>query len=243
VPAISKMMIRINFPISFLNLSISKIQKKMEIKAIIFDFNGTLFWDTPLHDKAWDIFLERHKISLTKEQKAQKIHGKTNPDILQGMFETRLTAGEIEGMILEKELIYQQICEGIDMEFAPGAIDFIEICRKKGIHYTIATSSGWENVEFYIRKMKLGLWFDLEKLVYNDYSFRGKPSPDIFIKAFDILKVKPENKLIFEDSQAGIQAAQSSGAKVVIVDSDGGNYEEWNYPVIKDFGEAERFLV
>jgi len=32
----------------------------MKIKGVIFDFNGTLFWDTDLHNKAWDAFLERH---------------------------------------------------------------------------------------------------------------------------------------------------------------------------------------
>ncbi len=43
----------------------------MQIKGVIFDFNGTLFWDTPLHNNAWDIFLEQHELYLSDSQKNQ----------------------------------------------------------------------------------------------------------------------------------------------------------------------------
>lgn len=47
----------------------------MTFKGAIFDFNGTLFWDTPFHDKAFDIFLEKRGLHLTDEEKRVKIHG------------------------------------------------------------------------------------------------------------------------------------------------------------------------
>lgn len=46
----------------------------MKIKGVIFDFNGTLFWDTTLHNKAWDIFLERHSFELSDNEKNEKKH-------------------------------------------------------------------------------------------------------------------------------------------------------------------------
>jgi len=211
----------------------------MKLKGVIFDFNGTLFWDTPLHDIAWDNFLENHQIRLTKKQKAQKIHGKTNADILKGLFDRDLSAETIHEMTMEKEKIYQQICLQQKMDLAPGAVDFINKLKMNKIKYTIATSSGWENVEFYIKNLKLEEWFDLNILVYNDGSFRGKPEPDIFIKAFDILNIKAEEALIFEDSVAGIQSAENSGAgKIIIVNSNNEKYERWPYQVISDFGEV-----
>jgi len=211
----------------------------MQTKGIIFDFNGTLFWDTPYHDIAWDRFLENHQISLTKAQKAKKIHGKINPDILKGLFDKDLDIAEINSMTMEKEQIYHQICLENKMEYAPGAIEFIKYLKNNNIKYTIATSSGWENVDFYIRNMDLGKWFNLDNLVYNDGSFKGKPNPDIFIKAFDILNIKPEHALIFEDSVAGIQSAENSGAgKIIIVNSNDEKYDRWPYQVITDFGEV-----
>jgi len=211
----------------------------MQTKGIIFDFNGTLFWDTPYHDIAWDRFLENHQISLTKEQKAKKIHGKTNADILKGLFEKDLDNAAILGMTMEKEQIYHKICLENKMEYAPGVIEFIKYIKNNNIKYTIATSSGWENVDFYIKHMDLGKWFNLDNLVYNDGSFKGKPNPDIFIKAFDILNIKPEHALIFEDSVAGIQSAENSGAgKIIIVNSNDEKYDRWPYQVITDFGEV-----
>ncbi|MDQ7826205.1 MAG: hypothetical protein RDV48_25605 [Candidatus Eremiobacteraeota bacterium] len=50
----------------------------MKNKAAIFDFNGTLLWDTAYHNKSHDIFLEKHNIHLTDEEKREKIHGKPN---------------------------------------------------------------------------------------------------------------------------------------------------------------------
>jgi HAD superfamily hydrolase (TIGR01509 family) len=88
--------------------------------------------------------------------------------------------------------------------------------------------------------MELEKWFDPDKLVYSDGSFRGKPHPDIFIKAIDKLRVKAEDIIIFEDSPAGIQAAQSSGAgEIIIVNSDNGNYASWPYQVITNFLEVK----
>jgi len=210
----------------------------IEKKGIIFDFNGTLFWDTPYHDRAWDLFLDNHQIVLTDEQKAKKIHGKTNADILKGIFEKELSESEIETMTMEKEKIYHGICLENKMEYAPGVVEYINYLKINQIPYIIATSSGWENIEFYIQNMELAKWFDIDKIVYNDGSFRGKPHPDIFLKAIDILQIKAENITIFEDSIAGIQSAENSGAgKIVIVNSNNQNYDKWPYRVIGDFRE------
>ncbi|MFA6582241.1 MAG: HAD family phosphatase, partial [Paludibacter sp.] len=67
----------------------------MIFKGAIFDFNGTILWDTAFHDKAFDIFLERHNVQLTKKEKRIKIHGKPNPDIMRGIFGKQLTDSEV----------------------------------------------------------------------------------------------------------------------------------------------------
>ncbi len=214
----------------------------MKTQGIIFDFNGTLFWDTPLHDRAWDLFLENHQISLTMEQKASKIHGKTNADILRGIFEKELNDSEIETMTMEKEKIYHGICLQNKMDYAPGALEYIKYLKSNKIPYTIATSSGWENIDFYIQHMELSKWFDLDKIVYNNGSFRGKPHPDIFLKAIDNLRIKAENILIFEDSIAGIQSAENAGAgQIIIVNSNHQKYDKWPYQVITNFNQVDIF--
>jgi beta-phosphoglucomutase len=214
----------------------------MTYKAAIFDFNGTLFWDTAFHDQAFDIFLERYGIRLTDEEKRVKIHGKGNPDIMRSILGAGLTDAEVDKMAQEKELIYRQLCVN-DMPFAPGAEDLFNFLKTEGIPMTIATSSGIENVDFYFEHMHLGRWFDMEKLAYNDGTFRGKPHPYVFQVAARKLNLKPQETVVFEDSVAGIHSAEAAEAgKIYIVNSYGENYSRFSHEIITDFSKVDRQL-
>jgi len=212
------------------------------IKGAIFDFNGTLFWDTAFHDLAFDIFLEKHNIQLTGKEKRIKIHGQTNPDIMRSIFGVQLTEKEINDYSQDKELIYRQLCIN-DLKFAPGAEDLFDFLKANNIPFTIASSSGIENISFYFANMGLDRWFSLDKVVYNNGTFRGKPYPDGFLAAAKKLHVRPEESVIFEDSIAGIEAAENAGAgKIYIVNSYGENYSRFSYDIITDFSSVDRKL-
>lgn len=214
----------------------------MTYKAAIFDFNGTLFWDTAFHDQAFDIFLEKYGVRLTDEEKRVKIHGKGNPDIMRSILGAGLTDAEVDKMAQEKELIYRQLCVN-DMPFAPGAEDLFNFLKTEGIPMTIATSSGIENVDFYFEHMQLGRWFDMEKLAYNDGTFRGKPHPDVFQVAARKLNLEPQETVVFEDSVAGILSAEAAEAgKIYIVNSYGENYSRFSHDIITDFCQVDREL-
>lgn len=214
----------------------------MTYKAAIFDFNGTLFWDTAFHDKAFDIFLEKYGVRLTDEEKRVKIHGKGNPDIMRSILGAGLTDAKVDKMAQEKELIYRQLCVN-DMPFASGAEDLFNFLKTEGIPMTIATSSGIENVDFYFEHMHLGRWFDMEKLAYNDGTFRGKPHPDVFQVVARKLNLKPKETVVFEDSVAGILSAEAAEAgKIYIVNSYGENYSRFSHDIITDFCQVDREL-
>ena len=214
----------------------------MTFKAAIFDFNGTLFWDTRFHDSAFDIMLLQHGVKLSDEEKRTKIHGKTNPIIMRGIFREALTNAEVEKMGYEKELIYRQLCVNY-LQLAPGAEDLFNYLLHKGIPMNIATSAGIENLDFYFENMHLDRWFSTEKVAYDNGSFRGKPFPDVFIAAAAKLGLSPNETVIFEDSIAGIQAAENAGAgKIYIVNSNNDNYTQFSHQVITHFDEVDRKL-
>jgi HAD superfamily hydrolase (TIGR01509 family) len=216
-------------------------ESKLKYKAVIFDFNGTLFWDTLFHNSAWDIFLAKHNILLAENEKKIRIHGRTNHDILPDLFQKKLNDSEINAFIHEKETIYQQMVVKFNMELAPGAVDFFNFLKSKKIPFTIATASGKENVDFFFEYLKLKQWFDYEKVVFNDNSFPAKPAPDIYLKASEILKTSPENCVVFEDSEIGIQAAESAGiGKIIKVNSTYEQYAAYKYQTISNFNEVDR---
>jgi beta-phosphoglucomutase len=213
------------------------------IKAVILDFNGTLYWDTSYHNEAWDLFLREHQILLTAEAKRHKIHGKLNEDILTGLFERPLTRVEMNRMVREKEQIYREICLRNPQELAPGAPDFLDYLKCSGVPFTIATAAERSNIDFYFETLSLDRWFSIDQIIYNNGSFRGKPDPQIFLMAASLLHTAPEKTVIFEDSFAGIRAAENAGAgKIIIVNSHNVDYREWPYQVIRDFREVDRKL-
>ena len=215
----------------------------MHYKGVIFDFNGTLFWDTTYHNQAWDQFLENHNIELTDDEKIQKIMGRTNQDILIGLFHGEVSDKEIFSMTIEKESIYQKICLKSKMKLAPGATDFFQFLKSENIPFTIASASGKENIDFYFKHLKLGKWFSYDKVIYNDGFFRGKPYPDIYLLAARKLELNPKETMVFEDSFIGIHAAENAGAgKIFIVNSNNANYQEWSYDKITSFDEVDRKL-
>ncbi|MCK9159378.1 MAG: HAD family phosphatase, partial [Bacteroidaceae bacterium] len=179
----------------------------MQTGGVIFDFNGTLFWDSEYQEISWDKYLETHNINLTMAQKKVYIHGRNGKDTLEFLFKRKLNDLEVEQYTEEKELLYRKECLKHDMKLAPGAISLLNYLKAQKIPMAIATASGKTNVDFFIEKLNLLDYFTEEHIIYNDGKIKGKPHPDIFEKAICKLGVRKSESIIFEDSFSGIQAA------------------------------------
>jgi len=216
----------------------------MNFSGAIFDFNGTLFWDTMYHNRSLDLFFERYNVFLTQEEKFLHLHGKTNKDIFEYIFKKEMSQQEALKLALEKEGIYQQLCLQGDMKLAPGAEDFFDFLKEKEIPFTIATASGKENVDFYFEKLGISKWFEYDKVVYNDGTIKGKPDPELYLKALKIIGQNPEDVVIFEDANTGLQSAKNANAgKIIIVNSFDDDYSAWEgYQQIEHFDEVDREL-
>jgi beta-phosphoglucomutase len=211
--------------------------------GIVFDFNGTIFWDTKLHNQAWDVFLPNHNLNLTDEEKTKCLHGKTNKEIFTILFNNSLSEEELHEYILEKEKIYQTLCSQSGLNFAPGAIDFIDFLKRNKVEYAIATSSGKENIDFYLSYLHLEKWFTLNQIVYNNGRMKSKPDPEIFETAIKRLGKNPDEVVIFEDSYAGIEAAKKANAgKIIIVNSNGDDYSKYGYDIISNFEQVDKSI-
>lgn len=214
----------------------------MQYKAAIFDFNGTLYWDTEFHNRAFDIFLQKYNIQMTDQEKRIKIHGKSNSDIMKTIFYTDFTNEEAALLALEKELIYQKLCFN-DLKLAPGSEDLLNYLKAIGTPFTIATSCGKENVDFYFKYMDINRWFIKEKIIFNDGTFRAKPFPDLFFAAAENLHISTNETVFFEDSFAGIKAAENAGAgKIYIVNSTNDDFKGFSHEVITHFNQVDRTL-
>ena len=215
----------------------------MKIQGVIFDFNGTLFWDTAYQNNSWEKFLEIHNVILSPEEFKEYVHGRNGKDTLEYIFKRKISQAEANIMIEEKEILYRQECEENKLELAPGSISFLAYLLENKIKIAIATASGKSNIDYFIEKFNLYKYFDNENIIYNDGRLRGKPYPDLFMKAIDSIQVSKENIIIFEDSQAGIEAAHCAKVRdVIIVDSSEDNFEMYNYKRVSHFDQVDRSI-
>lgn len=175
----------------------------MKVSGVVFDFNGTLLWDTKEHNQAWDIFLQAHGFHLSNNEKDRIIHGRNNQLVMKDLFGPDISIDLAEAYSREKESHYRQICSDSHLGLADGAVQFLDFLRSSEIPFTIATASGEDNLDFYFSWLGLSRWFDKSAVTFNNGLIRSKPDPQIFKLAISTLGVKNAETLVFEDSFAG----------------------------------------
>jgi beta-phosphoglucomutase family hydrolase len=186
----------------------------LRARGFIFDLDGTLTANMPLHAEAFARFTERHGLPpFTLEMRA-RLDGKRNSDIFPILFERALSPDEIRRLSGEKEALYREISGG-RLTPLPGLTRLLETLQKHGIPAAVATSSPADNVPHTLRE--LGLESLLPRVVRSDEVPRGKPHPDVFLAAARRIDVPPEACLAFEDAPAGILAARAAGMGCVAV--------------------------
>ena len=92
-------------------------------------------------------------------------------------------------------------------DILPGVYDFIITCGKKG--FKLAVGSASKNAKFILQKLGIDDLFSI--IVDGNMVEKSKPDPEVFLKGAEILNLKPNSCLVFEDSQSGIQAAINAG--------------------------------
>lgn len=191
----------------------------MRYKGIIFDFNGTLFFDSEMHLEAWREFSRRLRGTAFSDDEMRKyMFGRTNKDIIQYAISKEPTPEMVEQLAYEKESLYRDMCRdmGDRCKLAPYAIDFLNYLKENNIPRTIATMSEKDNVDFYIEHFKLENWFDIDKIVYSNGKIKGKPAPDIYEIAAKKLELSPTDCIVVEDAISGIEAARAAGIGKII---------------------------
>ena len=202
-----------------------------KVKAVLFDFNGTMIYDSPIHAAVWFDFVPQHGGgTITNEDVEKRCLGRDNAQILTDFF-GKLSDEEIERLAYEKEAEYRRRCRLDPKRFRlnPGLTDFLDWLRAEKIPINIATGSEINNLNFYFERPEIGLgrWFDRSLVVYDDGSFPGKPNPDIYLRAAAALGVSCADCLVFEDSYSGVLAAHRAGAKYVVALGEGVRAEKF----------------
>lgn len=191
----------------------------MRFNGVIFDFNGTLFLDSEKHELAWKRFSDEVRgYPFSDKEMEWNVHGRTNRQILTYLLNQPISDDQLHEFVVKKETLYKQYClqDHKGMKLIDGAEEFFNFLTERHIPMTIASSSEITNLRFFNQHFGLDRWFDMKKVVYDDYKIKGKPAPDMFLAAAGNLGLSASSCLIFEDSESGIQAAKAAGAGGIV---------------------------
>ena len=157
-------------------------------KGVIFDFNGTLFFDNPKHVLAWGKISEeiRHH-GISEEELHEHFNGVPNNKIIEYLFEGQCTDEQNQKYSLLKEQYYREFCKEDKETFhlVAGATEFFDKLKNNNIPFTIASASIKPNIDFFVESFHLDHWINPDDIVYDDGTYENKIM--MFKKAAHIL--------------------------------------------------------
>ena len=187
----------------------------MDIKAFIFDLNGTMIDDMRYHADAWyDILNSELKAGLTRDEVKVQMYGK-NDELLERIFgKNHFSKEKIKEISIEKERRYQKAYLP-NLSLIKGLQYFLQKSEEAGIIMAIGSAAIPFNIDFVLDNLHIRHFF--QAIVSATDVATSKPDPETFSKCAALLSVSPENCLVFEDAPKGVEAAQSAGMECVVL--------------------------
>ena len=184
------------------------------IKAVIFDLDGLLIDSEIVSYKIYKEILNQFGHSFSIEEYAQNFSGKTEVKNVTNLIDTYNLPWTVEvGLDNVLKVEDKFINEGIDLK--TGVKKLLTYLKDNNLKIAIASSSTRDRALTILRQHNIVEYFD--EFVFGNEIEKGKPNPDIFLKACDKISENPEECLVLEDSESGIQAAYSANIPVICI--------------------------
>nr|BBH91943.1 beta-phosphoglucomutase [Thermogemmatispora argillosa] len=184
------------------------------LQAVIWDLDGVIIDSAQAHFRAWQRLAHEEGWTLSEED-FRATFGMRNDRIIPLLW-GEMPPERVRALSERKEAYFREILRQNPTGLAlPGALELLEALHEAGIAQALASSTPPENIAL-ISEL-LGLQRYLQALISGETVERGKPAPDIFLKAAATLQVPPAACLVIEDAVAGIEAAHAAGMRCLAV--------------------------
>ena len=176
-------------------------------KLLIFDFDGTLVNTSEYHQEAFSQILSRKKIDFNYDD----IAGMNSISAFQKVFKKNnfsISSHDLSILVSEKQSLARSLISK-NLIINSNVLFFLEWMHQSANFKSCIVSSGSrQTINIVLNKFLIGHYFDF--ILASEEVIDSKPSPEGFLKAIEISKIQPEDAIIFEDSEAGLIAAQNA---------------------------------
>lgn len=179
----------------------------MKYKAVIFDLDGVICSTDEYHYKAWKKLADKMNISFDRKVN-EKLRGVSRMEsleiILKNYHGNMLSREEKDKLTEEKNQIYRESLSNMsEKDLSSEVKETLELLHNMGLKLAIGSSS--KNTKYILKQIGLESFFDAISDGTNIK--KSKPDPEVFLKAAEFIHENPENCLVVEDAEAGIDAA------------------------------------
>ncbi|OOM75658.1 phosphorylated carbohydrates phosphatase [Clostridium puniceum] len=178
------------------------------VEAVLFDMDGVIFDTERVYLEIWTSVFEKYGYEITKKAYIS-VMGTGRKNVIKTFLELYGEELPITPMYKEKDEKLLHTIEMGQVPMKPGVKEVLIFLKERGYRVGLATSAKRERAIKQLQMFNIEDLFDT--IVCGDEIEKGKPDPEIFLKAAGKLSIKAENCIVVEDSLAGIKAAYNAG--------------------------------
>ncbi|MCA1856197.1 HAD family phosphatase [Massilia oculi] len=213
-------------------------------RAFLFDMEGTIVDNMGFHTDSWITFFARRGRAIEAEEFFRATAGRQGGEIIRSYLGEHLPDDEVARLNHEKESVYRELYAP-HLEAVTGFDALIARAKEQGVKLAVGTAAPPANVAFTLDGLDLRRHFDA--IVGAQDVARGKPHPDVFLKAAELCGVAPEHCIVFEDAPLGVEAARRAGMSCVVLTTtlppEAFTGFDNVIAIVRDFGELKAELL
>jgi HAD superfamily hydrolase (TIGR01509 family) len=194
------------------------------LKAVLFDFNGVIINDEPLHERLLDKILVEENLRPNPDEYRQFCVGRSDRACITDLFAQRgriLNPAQLDTIVQRKSTYYQQYLETMEsLPVYPGLVDLITTLQAAELALAVVSGAVRAEIELVLQRLDLAQYFSV--LVAGDEIAKSKPEPDGYLLAVERLNqltpnlnLHPSECLVIEDTFAGVEAAKRADMQVI----------------------------
>ena len=212
------------------------------IKAVIFDMDGLMIDSERVTFEGYQHVLAKENLTMS-EEKYKTLLGKPVKAVYDLFKEDYGPQYDVDQIIKDVHAYIAKRFETEGVPLKPGLVELLKYLKENNYKTIIATSSHRNRVDLIVKQAQIDQYFD--DSICGDEVTKGKPNPEVFLKACQKLQVSPQDALVLEDSESGINAAYNADIKVIGIPDmkyPEEKYVKMTYKIMDNLFQVKDFL-